>query len=158
MGISNSASCLLLAHFLSHSAFTAADSGVMKKVASPVRDGSSRQPEVRLRVPAATRHGEQQTGLFILFLLFVRGCKCMNNFHVDDRFFFFFYIHSFSQHRVKSARFSACRASACRSRRRLFEYVPCTLGGIAKHERHVKNRRGGRKSLQKKRDWLLFSL
>lgn len=88
MGISNSASCLLLAHFfLSHSAFTAADSGVMKKVASPVRDGSSRQPEVRLRVPAATQHGEQQTGLFILFLLFVRGFKCTGRGMEEDEQF-----------------------------------------------------------------------
>lgn len=46
-----------------------------------------------------------------------------------------------------------CRPCACRSSRRLLEYVPCTLGGIAKHERHVKNltQRSGNPPENKKR-------
>lgn len=36
------------------------------------------------------------------------------------------------------------------SRRHLFEYVPCTLGSIAKHEQHVKSRYGGQESFRKK--------
>lgn len=45
------------------------------------------------------------------------------------------------------------------SRRHLFEYVPCTLGGIAKHEQHVKSRHGGQESFRKRvRLRFIFSL
>lgn len=33
-------------------------------------------------------------------------------------------------------------AASAGSRRHLFEYVPCTLGSVAKHEQHVKSRSG----------------